>query len=340
MRIAIVNDLSLAREVLRRVVLSAPGHSVAWVAEDGEEAVKKAIADRPDVVLMDLVMPRLDGVQATRQIMKHSPCPILVVTATIPGHYDLVIQAMGGGALDAVETPVMGPGGAVMNGEKLLARLAKLEAAVAGQSGTAIQMPHGATSPATDLPPLVVIGASTGGPEALATLLSAMPTRFPAAILVVQHIAAQFVPGLVHQLVTRTPLTVRMAQAGDRPTSGTVLVAASDEHLEVAPNQTLRYTPHPRTSPYSPSIDVLFASTAACWGRVGVGVLLTGMLTDGAEGLLQLRMNGWHTIAQDEATSVVYGMPKAAADRKAAMEVLPLSAIGHAIVARIGTQRT
>jgi two-component system response regulator WspF len=130
-----------------------------------------------------------------------------------------------------------------------------------------------------------------------------------------------------------------MAQNDERPTSGKVLVAASDDHLEVTPNQTLRYTPNPRTSPYSPSIDVLFASAAACWPHTGVGVLLTGMLTDGAEGLLQLRMNGWHTIAQDEATCVVYGMPKAAAEKKAATEVLPLSEIGPAIVAKIGTQK-
>jgi two-component system response regulator WspF len=339
MRIAIVNDLSLAREVLRRLVLSVPGHSVAWVAEDGEEAVKKAVCDRPDVVLMDLVMPRLNGVEATRQIMKHSPCPILVVTATIPGHYDLVIQAMGAGALDAAETPVLGLGGVVQNGEKLLARLAKLEAAVAGQSGTGMHVPRQVASPAPDIPPLVVIGASTGGPDALATLLSTLPAHFPAACLVVQHISAQFVPGLVQQLVTRTPLTVRMAQNGELPTAGVVMVAASDEHLEVTPNQTLRYTPEPKTSPYSPSIDVLFASTAACWPRVGVGVLLTGMLTDGAEGLLQLRTNGWHTIAQDEATSVVYGMPKAAVEKKAATEVLPLSEIGPAIAARIGAQK-
>ena len=126
MRIAIVNDLSLAREVLRRLVLSVPGYAVAWVAEDGDEAVRKAAADRPDAILMDLVMPRLNGVEATRQIMKQSPCPILVVTATIPGHYELVIQAMGAGALDAVETPALGPGGTVQNGKPLLARLAKL----------------------------------------------------------------------------------------------------------------------------------------------------------------------------------------------------------------------
>ena len=141
MRIAIVNDLSLAREVLRRLVLSVPGHSVAWVAEDGDDAVRKAAADRPDAILMDLVMPRLNGVEATRQIMKQSPCPILVVTATIPGHYELVIQAMGAGALDAVETPALGPGGTIQNGNPLLARLAKLADASRGAAWAGVQTP-------------------------------------------------------------------------------------------------------------------------------------------------------------------------------------------------------
>src|SRR5437763_1738416 len=132
MRVAIVNDLSLAREVLRRLVLTVPGYSVAWMAEDGDEAILKAAADRPDAVLMDLVMPRLNGVEATRQIMKHSPCPILVVTATIPGNYELVIRAMGAGGLDAVETPTLGPSGGILNGEPLLARLAKVSDATRG----------------------------------------------------------------------------------------------------------------------------------------------------------------------------------------------------------------
>ena len=113
MRIGIVNDLSLAREVLRRVVLSVPGYSVAWAAEDGDEAIKMAASDSPDAILMDLVMPRVNGVEATRAIMKKSPCPILVVTATVSGHISKVYQAMGSGALDAVDTPVLGSGGDV-----------------------------------------------------------------------------------------------------------------------------------------------------------------------------------------------------------------------------------
>src|SRR5262245_5484102 len=231
MRIAIVNDLSLARAVLRRLVLSVPGYSVAWLAEDGEEAVRKAAADRPDVVLMDLVMPRLNGVEATRRIMKQSPCPILVVTATIPGHYDLVIQAMGAGALDAVETPSLGPGGAIRNGTALLARLAKLADANRGVAWTGSPAPQRTASTADDRPRLVLIGSSTGGPEALATVLSALPSDFPAAVLIAQHIAAEFAPSLADWLAARCCLPVRVARNGEAPVAGTVLLAASDDHL-------------------------------------------------------------------------------------------------------------
>lgn len=335
MRIGIVNDLALARETLRRVVLSVPGYAVAWLAEDGDDAVEKAVEDTPDVVLMDLIMPRLNGVEATRQIMQRSPCPVLVVTASVTTNYALACRAMGAGALDAVDTPTLGPGG-VQNAEKLIARLIQLEAEIGGSTGSsviAVQKP--AANPA-DLPPLVVIGASTGGPEALAHVLSVLPADFPAAVLISQHIGVDFAPGLVQQLTTWCRLPVRAAKTGESPAVGTVYVAVSNDHLELGPDRLLRYTPIPRHSPYRPSVDVLFTSAAAHSARLGVGALLTGMGRDGAEGLLRLRAAGWHTIAQDEATSVVKdGMPKAAVARGAAVEVLPLQHIGDSIVAKI-----
>jgi two-component system response regulator WspF len=337
MRIAIVNDLSLAREVLRRLVLSVRGYRVAWVADDGDEAITKAAADRPDVILMDLVMPRLNGVEATRHIMKASPCPILVVTATIPGHYELVLQAMGVGAIDAVETPVLGPDGSLQNAEKLLARLQKLDHALKGLHGSSIMVAYRATSSPAHLPPLVLLGVSTGGPAALGTVLAAFPANFPAPVLVAQHMDPEFVPGLVHQLAGQCRLPVRVATEGEMPAAGTVLVAATNDHLELTGNGTIHYTPSPKTSPWRPSVDVLYQSAGSCWPRQGVAALLTGMGPDGAEGLLRLRTLGWHTIAQDEATCVVYGMPKVAAEKQAPIEILPLSQIGPAIVAKILT---
>lgn len=337
MRIAIVNDLSLAREVLRRLVLSVPGYEVAWTAEDGTQAVQKTAADLPDVVLMDLVMPRLDGVEATRAIMKATPCPILVVTATVKGHYDLVIGAINAGALDAVETPVL-EGGSVKKAQPLLNRLAKLNDAQRGVTGSGLHVPLRIPGPSLDCPPLVVIGSSTGGPDALASVLSAFSPGFPAAVVISQHIAAEFAPTLVHWLSERCKLPVRVAQAGEAPSAGTVYVAASDDHLEVGADRRLQYTDSPRNCPYRPSVDVLFSS-AASWPRLGVGVLLTGMGSDGAAGLLRLRQTGWHTIAQDAVTCVVYGMPKAAAEINAATEVLPVGQIGPAVAAKITGRR-
>lgn len=339
MRIAIVNDLAIAREVLRRVVLSVPGYTVAWTAEDGDEAVRKAAADRPDVVLMDLVMPVMDGAEATRRIMRQSPCPVLVVTATVAGNFELVYQAMGAGALDAVETPTLGTGGAVVNGGKLVARLAKLDAALRGVTGSGFVPVAATVSGSVDVPKIVAIGASTGGPDALAAVLGAMPRDFPACVLIAQHIASEFASGLADRLSARCRLPVRVARDGDAPAAGVAFLAATNDHMEFGPRFRLRYTAVPQDAPFRPSVDVLFASLAAYCPRVGVAVLLTGMREDGADGLLRLRSCGWHTIAQDERSSVVYGMPKAAAERGAATEVLPLDQIGPTVAARIASRR-
>ena len=230
MRIAIVNDLALAREVLRRVVLAAPGNSIAWTAADGEEAVKAAAFDRPDAILMDLVMPVMDGAEATRRIMKASPCPIIVVTATVPGNFDLVYKAMATGAQDAIETPLLGPGNTVLNAEKLSDRLAQLELALKGIHH-ADPLPNSRpTSMSVELPRLVGIGVSTGGPSALPVVLETLPRDFPAAILIAQHLDAAYIPGLADRLAAKCRLPVRTAKAGDVPRPAEPL-----EKLELLP---------------------------------------------------------------------------------------------------------
>jgi len=338
MRIAIVNDMALAREVLRRVVQSVPGGEVAWVAADGEEAVRLAAEDRPDVILMDLVMPRVDGAEATRRIMRQSPCPILIVTATVTGHFELVYQAMGAGGLDAVETPTFGPNGSMLNVQPIIDRLRKIETTDKSVSSASRFFPAVASSSEAIKDagfPLVAIGASTGGPTALAQVLGGLPTPFPAGVIVAQHIAKEFGAGLAEWLGARCHLPVASASDGTAPTQGRVIVAVTNDHLVMNSDGKLRYTLEPREVHYRPSIDALFRSLAPTWPSRGVAVLLTGMGMDGAKGLLKLRNAGWHTIAQDESTSVVYGMPKAAAEMHAAIEVLPLEAIAPAIVAAV-----
>jgi two-component system response regulator WspF len=340
MRIAIVNDLALAREVLRRLVLSVPGYSVAWTAENGEEAVRKAAQDRPDAILMDLVMPVMDGAEATRRIMAQSPCPILLVTSSVSGNFNLVYRAMGHGGLDAVNTPTFGPDRAVRDGEGILARLAKLAQA---RHTPAVMPPPAAGGASLPLDPalpfVVALGASTGGPEALAQILKGLPVPCPAAVVAVQHIAADFAPGLARWLESQGRLPVRPARDGDELRPGEVLLAASDDHLVLRPDRRLAYTADPADYPYRPSVDVFFHSLASAWPRPGAAVVLTGMGSDGALGLLRLRGLGWHTIAQDQASCVVYGMPKAAAERRAACQVLPLADIPGAVLGRVRAQQ-
>jgi two-component system response regulator WspF len=179
------------------------------------------------------------------------------------------------------------------------------------------------------------MGASTGGPEALARVLRALPATFPGVVLIAQHIASEFAPSLASWLQRACPLPVRLAGAGV-PSLGQVLLAASNDHLVLRPDRRLAYTAEPAENPYRPSVDILFESVAAHWPRPGVAVLLTGMGRDGAAGLLRLRQAGWFTIAQDEASCVVFGMPRAAVESGAACQVLPLDAIGPSLIAHAG----
>lgn len=331
MRIAIVNDLRLAVEAIRRALAADGAHVIAWTAADGAEAVAKCGADTPDLILMDMVMPVLDGVEATRRIMAATPCPILVVTATMQGNSSRVFDALGAGALDAVQTPEGATGAAMLRAKidflerRILGMREGAAAAVAAESAVKPVAPRGAAA-AAHAEFLVVIGASSGGPAALIELLSELPADFPAAVVVVQHIDAQFTRGLVEWLGSRCRLPVKAAVAGERLAAGEVRVAAGERHL-ILDGDRLAQTDRPAGHIYLPSIDVFFDSVARQWTRPGAAVLLTGMGRDGAAGMARLRAAGFATIAQDRASCAVYGMPKAAAESGAAREVLPLGTI-------------
>lgn len=336
MRIALVNDLPIAIEALRRALAEAPQHTVAWVARNGAEAVEKCRQDTPDLILMDLIMPVMDGVEATRQIMRNTPCAILVVTVTVQGNAPKVFEAMGYGALDAVDTPVQGSEGQSGGNRRLLEKIAVIERLLGTGRRAAEDWERQA---GVSLPRLVAIGASTGGPRAIAAALSRLPRSPSAAIVVIQHVGVQFSAGLAEWLGVETSLDVRVAREGDQPTAGTVLLAGTDDHLVMTAARTLVYTADPRECPFRPSVDAFFKSAALHWPFKSLAVLLTGMGADGAQGLLALRQAGWRTIAQDEATCVVYGMPKAAVECGAAMEVLPLEKIAENLAEFVG-QRT
>ncbi len=336
MRIAIVNDTLMAVEALKRVVLSSKEHHIAWVAYNGKEAVQQAENDTPDLILMDLLMPVMDGVEATRQIMQQSPCAILVVTATVSGHSGKVFEAMAAGAVDAVNTPVLVPFSDSNGAQDLLHKIRIISKLVDSK-------PRKADTPRQDesLVPsahvrkeskLIAIGASTGGPGVLAGMLSELPEDFPACIVIVQHVDQQFVAGLADWLDDQAKLPVRLAQHGDHLAAGTIFLSRSGQHIQLSRNGTLLYQEEPKDYPYKPSVNVFFESVATHWNGQALGVLLTGMGRDGANGMLALHDKGFETLAQDQESCAVFGMPKAAIALNAASDVLPPDKITRRLI--------
>jgi len=329
MKIGIVNDLPLAVQALRQALALQPAHQVIWVAANGVEAVERCARETPDLILMDLIMPKMSGVEATRRIMSDTPCAILIVTVSVGDHTSQVFEAMGHGALDAIDTPVLSGNNMQDNAAPLLAKINTIAKLINDKDPLKNRLQQSGIARSTKQDWLVGIGASAGGPAALATLLQDLPTDFPAAIVVVQHVDERFVGGMVDWLNQRSALPIRVANEGDQPIVGNVLIAGSNDHLRLKAADRLGYTSDPRDYVYRPSVDVFFHSICEFWRGSAIGVLLTGMGRDGATGLKALRNDGHYTIAQDQASSAVYGMPKAAAELNAAVDILPLRDVAH-----------
>ncbi|KXU89771.1 chemotaxis response regulator protein-glutamate methylesterase [Paraburkholderia monticola] len=339
MKIGIVNDMPLAVEALRRALVARSDFEVLWIASDGEQALDFCVAQRPDIVLMDLVMPNVDGIEATRRIMARAPCAILIVTVDVGANAWRVYEALGAGALDAVDTPSLSGPDAHKSITTLIAKIDSIGALVKErQAPLSMAAAPPVRERQRDLP-LVAIGASAGGPAALATVLGGLPKDFGAAIVIVQHVDAAFAAGMADWLNQQSALPVRIAREGDRPQAGVALLAATDDHLHLKLPNVLGYTRVPEDTPYRPSVDVFFHSVVARWPARAIGVLLTGMGRDGAIGLKAMRTKGYHTIAQNEATSAVYGMPKAAAALDAAAAILPLPRIATALATAISDRQ-
>ncbi len=335
MKVGIVNDLPMAVEALRRVLAFEPAHQIVWVAGNGAEAVERCAQLRPDVVLMDLIMPVMDGVEATRLIMAQSPCAIVVVTVDMQQNLHQVFQAMGHGALDVVNTPTLGAGNTREAAAPLLRKMQNIGWLIGQRESRETPVVSGARASGARQR-LLAIGASAGGPAALELLLKNLPSDFPAAVVLVQHVDQVFAAGMADWLGSASRLPVRLACDGEPPRPGTVLLAGTNNHLRLLKNGSLSYTEEPSQHIYRPSIDVFFESVAQHWAGDAVGVLLTGMGRDGALGLKSMRERGFHTIAQDQQSCAVYGMPKAAAAIEAAVEVRALADIAPRLVKLLG----
>ena len=326
MKIAIVNDMPMAVEALRRALAFEPAHQLVWVAHNGAEAVQQCAEVLPDLILMDLIMPVMDGVEATRRIMAATPCAIVIVTVDREQNVHRVFEAMGHGALDVVDTPAIGAGDPKEAAAPLLRKILNIGWLI-GQRDSRVRQAPAPVRDAVQRRGLVAIGSSAGGPAALEILLKGLPKDFSAAIVLVQHVDQVFAAGMAQWLSSSSGLAVRLACDGEPPQPGTVLLAGTNHHIRLLKNGTLAYTAEPVNEIYRPSIDVFFESVASYWSGDAVGVLLTGMGRDGAQGLKLMRQRGFLTIAQNQESCAVYGMPKAAAAIDAAVEIRPLDTI-------------
>ena len=346
LRVLVAEDSVVARALIVSILGRDPGIEVVGEARDGEQAVKMAAELSPDVITMDVHMPKLDGLEATRRIMSETPTPIVVISAIDPKDVKISIEALEAGALAALGKP-SGPTapdfaeraheivGAVktMAGVRVVKRRPRLmrsaqQAATAAGAAPAAPVPN-ARRRKIDI---VGIGSSTGGPDALGMIIGALPPVAPVPIVIVQHITVGFHQGLVDWLNNVTPLEVKLGEEGEMPMAGEVILAPGGHHMTIDKHRRLTLNEESPVRGHRPSATQLFRSITNVYGANALGVILTGMGDDGADGLVELcRAGGW-VIGQDEATSVVYGMPGEAAARGGVSEVRPLPEIASAIV--------
>jgi len=342
-RALVIEDSPTMRAHLRDTLSADPEIEVVGEAEEGGGGIALCERLRPDVITLDMAMPRIDGLAVTRHVMTHCAAPILIVSAsTERGEAFSTFDALRAGAVEVLEKAR----GDEAEGEwerrfiatvKLVSRI-KVISRPGPRPGTAEA--GGSVLPSPRLCELVAIGASTGGPAALLQILRAMGPQRRVPVLVVLHIGASFAPAFADWLGSQVPHKVCFARDGEALASlaGQIVMAPADRHLLVRGRHVFLSTEQERHS-CRPSVDVLFESVAASCGAAAAGCLLTGMGRDGAAGLRQIRQAGGRTLAQDEATSVVYGMPREAALLEAAERILPLQEIGPALAAIMESNR-
>ncbi|MDF1543087.1 MAG: chemotaxis-specific protein-glutamate methyltransferase CheB [Anaerosomatales bacterium] len=334
-RVVVADDSALAREMLVQILASDPQIEVAGVATDGQEAVELVASERPDLVTMDIHMPRMDGLAAIEHIMAYTPVPILVVSSSVYGQgVGRAFDALEAGALEVMRKPeprdwadLQEIAADLIRRVKLLSRVPVITHLRGRRGARSASVERADSAGTTAIPPEVVaIGSSTGGPSALLSVLGRLPADYPLPILVAQHIADGFVPGLVAWLDAGCQMRVVVAGAGMTVLPGVAYFAPTGANLTLERRRLCLHEPE-EGQLHVPSADTLLESVAHSCGPAAIGVILTGMGADGARGLKLMRDAGATTIAQDEETSTVFGMPKAAVEREAVSLVLPVHEI-------------
>ena len=337
-RVVVVDDSATARQVLVAVLRADDGIEVVGQAVDGFEAVEMVKRLRPDIVTMDVQMPKLDGFAATKRIMLEAPTPILITTSLDPRALSVSLEAVRVGALAVHAKPGSPLTPAFEEEARELVRQVKAMSQVKVVRHYQRTPDPPAATPALaaatlqDVPAEVVaIATSTGGPGAIHRILTTLPADFPVPILVVQHLSRGFIPGFAGWLDKASLVRVKPAEEGEALRPGTVYVAVDDHHLCLTPTRKVHLSAAPAVGGFRPSGTVLFESVAKVFGNRAVAVILTGMGRDGVDGLRAIRRAGGRTIAESEATAVVYGMPSAAVQAGLADFILPLGEVCSAL---------
>ncbi|BCR06647.1 chemotaxis response regulator protein-glutamate methylesterase [Desulfuromonas versatilis] len=346
-RVLIVDDSALVRQVLAQGLALDPALEVLPPAADPFEARDRIQAYQPDVMTLDVEMPKMDGLKFLRRLMPQHPLPVVMVSSLTEKGKQVTLDCLEAGAVDFVHKPTTG-----LNG--LNSMLGELRAKVRIASTANVShwkdrrdqlYAHFGRQPATSFPDaarrLIAIGASTGGTEAIKAVITRLPADMP-GIVIVQHMPAGFTKMFADRLNQLCAMSVKEARTGDRVVPGQVLIAPGGLQMRVARvdgQLIVNCNPGPTVSGHCPSVDVLLQSVARAAGAEATGVVLTGMGADGADGLLEMRRTGARTLAQDEASSVVFGMPRVAYERGGAERLLPIDQIGPALVRLAGEKR-
>ncbi|MEO8621156.1 MAG: chemotaxis response regulator protein-glutamate methylesterase [bacterium] len=339
-RVLIVDDSALVRKVLSDELSQFPDIEVVGTASDPYVAREKLLQLNPDVITLDIEMPRMDGLSFLAKLMKHRPTPVVIVSSVAPEHSETAMRALALGAVDVVSKP----GSAYSLPEVGLTLVRAIRTAASARvrapSPTA-PMLHAAPAFETTNK-IIAIGASTGGTTAIESVLRSLPLAAP-GIVIVQHMPEHFTKAFADRLNTVCVQEVREARDGDSVLPGMVLIAPGDKHMVLrrdGARYVLAIKDGPRVHHQRPAVDVLFHSVARNAGRNAVAALLTGMGADGASGMVALRASGAYTIAQDEESCVVFGMPKEAIKLGGADEITPLSRIPSALLHALGARRS
>jgi len=334
-KVLVVDDSAIVRKILSTQLNQHRGIEIVGTAPDPYIARDKILALNPDVLTLDIEMPRMDGITFLRKLMKHRPMPVIVLSSLTPKGGKTAMEALSAGAVEVMSKP--GPAYSVGDACRDLVEKIKAASRVRMDKNIPDQSPD---TPVKQLHmtettnKIFAIGASTGGVQALEKVLSALPVNAPGT-LVVQHMPAQFTTSFAQRLNGECQVSVKEAENGDHVIPGRVLIAPGGLHMSLqrsGANYYVNIKDGPPVCRQKPSVEVLFHSVAKYAGANAVGAILTGMGNDGAEGLLNMRKNGAHTIAQDEASCIVFGMPKEAIEKGAVEKVVPLSNIAQTLI--------